>query len=209
MVVMGEVIGFPHRCAKLRYVMGISIASLNKFVAAFLVGVALALPAAGEGTDRAEVQRLLGELAKPDQPGWQQIEDTILREWAKSGSPAMDLLLQRGTEALESGDLEAAIAHLTALTDHAPEFAEGWNARATAYFHADEYGLAMEDIRRVLALNPDHFAALSGLAIILRELGYDAESLAAYRALEGIHPHRPEVREAIERLEKTVEGQRL
>lgn len=189
--------------------MGINSTSLNRFVAALLISAALSLPAPAQTTGQAEVDRLLDELAKPRQPAWAQIEDSILREWSKSGSPAMDLLLKRGTDAMEAGDLETAIAHLTALTDHAPDFAEGWNALATAFFMEGEYGLAIEDIRRTLALNPRHFGAMSGLAIILEELGYDKDALEAYRAVEAIHPHRPEVREAIERLEKTVEGERL
>ena len=82
----------------------------------------------------------------------------------------MDLLLQRGQEAMEAGDLDAAIEHFTALTDHAPDFAEGWNARATAFFQDERYGPALADIERTLALNPDHFGALMGLAMILEQL---------------------------------------
>ncbi|NDR56098.1 tetratricopeptide repeat protein [Pseudoruegeria sp. M32A2M] len=156
-----------------------------------------------------EVERLLGELAKPEQPGWSQIEDSILQQWSKSGSPAMDLLLRRGTAALESGDMKAAVEHLTALTDHAPDFAEGWNARATVFFHMGELGLSLEDIRHTLALNPNHFGALMGLAVIFEELGHEDEALEAYRAVEAIHPHRPELHEAMERLSKTVEGEHL
>ncbi|MFV0358588.1 tetratricopeptide repeat protein [Tropicimonas sp.] len=189
--------------------MGTKIPFLNQFVTAFLAVTVSVFPALAEMPANPEAERLLRELAKPDQPGWRQIEDSIVREWSKSGSPAMDLLLQRGTEAMEAGDTDAAIAHLTALTDHAPDFAEGWNARATAFFHAGEPGLSLGDIGRTLALNPSHFGALSGLAIILEELGNERESLGAYRMLQAIHPHRPEVREAIERLEKTVEGENL
>src|SRR5690606_3470319 len=99
----------------------------------------------------------------PDNAEWRLAEADILREWSKSGSPAMDLLLKRGREAMEAGDLKAAIEHLTALTDHAPEFAEGWNARATAYFLAGAFGPSVDDIRHTLALNPRHFGALAGL----------------------------------------------
>jgi tetratricopeptide (TPR) repeat protein len=189
--------------------MGRIIASLNRFLFACAATVLLCLPAAAQGADSAEIERLLGELAKPDQPGWQQIENSIVREWSKSGSPAMDLLLHRGEKALEENDIDTAIGHFTALTDHAPDFAEGWNARATAFFMADEYGLSLADIQRALALNPKHFGALSGLAIILQELGYDREALEAFRAVEAIHPHRPNVKDAIERLEKEVEGERI
>ncbi|MBM7066592.1 hypothetical protein IU397_03190 [Actibacterium sp. 188UL27-1] len=157
----------------------------------------------------SELDRLFAELAKPEQAGWKQIEETIWIEWSKSGSPSMDLLLRRGRKALEGDDLAGAIEHFTALTDHAPGFAEGWNARATAYFHAGLYGPSIEDIRRALALNPRHFGALSGLAIMMEELQLEQKALEAYRAVEAIHPHRPNVKDAIERLEKKLEGQRI
>jgi tetratricopeptide (TPR) repeat protein len=83
----------------------------------------------------------------------------------------MDLLLQRGKDAMAAGDFPAAIEHLTALTDHAPDFAEGFNARATAYFQAGQLGPSIEDIARTLTLNPRHFGALSGLGMIFEDLG--------------------------------------
>jgi tetratricopeptide (TPR) repeat protein len=183
--------------------------SLRNLVAALCASALFGLPALAQGTDSAEVDRLLGELAKSEQPGWRQIENSILREWSKSGSPAMDLLLRRGTEALESGDLDVAVEHLTALTDHAPDFAEGWNARATVFFQMGEYGLSLEDIRRTLELNPRHFSAMSGLGVIFESLGYEKEALEVYRAVQAIHPHRPELQEALDRLERTVEGENL
>lgn len=209
MVVITGVIGFSRNRARLRTVMVSYASTLNKFVTALLAALVIGLPASGQGMNQAEVERLLGELAKQDQPGWQQIEDSIHREWSKSGSPAMDLLLKRGLEAHESGDLDAAAEHLTALTDHAPDFAEGWNARASVFFHMGELGLAVEDIRQTLLLNPTHFMALVGLAVIFEELGHEEEALQAWREVEAIHPHRPELHEALERLEKEVEGEHL
>ncbi|MEO1308135.1 MAG: tetratricopeptide repeat protein [Pseudomonadota bacterium] len=148
-------------------------------------------------------------LGKTGQPGWKQIEQTIWIEWSKSGSPSADLLLRRGRDAMEEDEIAVAIEHLTALTDHAPDFPEGWNARATAYFRAGLYGPSLEDIHRAISLNPRHFGALSGLAIILEELRYETEALEAYRAVQAIHPHRPNIKDAIERLEKKLEGRAL
>lgn len=121
----------------------------------------------------------------------------------------MDLLLQRGRKAMEAGETDIAIEHFTALVDHAPDFAEGWNARATAYFSAGLYGPSIQDIRTTLDLNPRHFGALSGLGIILDELGYEEEALNAYREVKKLHPNRPNVDDAIERLEKQVLGSTL
>lgn len=185
--------------------MGKKRNSLKIAVAAILLAPALH----AQGADTEEVDRLFSELAKPEQPGWQQIEDAIALEWSKSGSPAMDLLLQRGRNALEDEDYDAAIEHLTALTDHAPEFAEGWNTRATAYFRAGYYGLALEDITRTLALEPRHFGAMFGLATIFRELGREEDALEVLRLVQDLNPHRPNVNEGIDQLSQALEGQQL
>ncbi len=152
---------------------------------------------------------LFERLADADPQDARRIEREIWSEWSKSGSPAMDLLLERGRQAMQAGDIPAAIEHLTALTDHAPEFAEGWNALATAYFQAGEYGPSIEDIGRTLTLNPRHFGALSGLGMIFEQLGDEPRALAAYRAALAIHPQLEGIRESMERLEAKAAGQKL
>ncbi|MCB1367399.1 MAG: hypothetical protein KDK00_06540, partial [Rhodobacteraceae bacterium] len=98
--------------------------------AAVALGLAL-LPGQGFADD---LDTLFQQLADPGTANWQTVERDIEIQLALSGSASADLLLRRGQEALEAQEYEAAIDHLTALTDHAPEFAEGWNSRATAYF---------------------------------------------------------------------------
>lgn len=138
-----------------------------------------------------------------------QIERRIYEIWSQSGSPSMDLLLTRGRDALEAGDSVLAIRHFTALIDHAPDFAEGYNGRATAYFQLGRYGLSLEDIRKTLELNPRHFSAMSGLALILEELGEKETALEAWREVERMHPNREGLQDAIRRLEREVEGETL
>lgn len=154
----------------------------------------------------AKLDELFARLKNTDEAGARQIEREIWIEWSKSGSPAMDLLLQRGKAALEAGDTETAIGHFTALIDHAPEFAEGWNARATAYYTAGLLGPSVSDIGRALALNPRHFGALSGLGMIFEELGKPEKALEVYRKVLEIDPYAEGVPEAIERLSATTEG---
>jgi Flp pilus assembly protein TadD len=146
---------------------------------------------ASDGSSR--IAELLTQLQDPETENWRRVERQIMNEWSKSGSPAMDLLLQRGRDALARGETQAAIEHLTALTDHAPDFAEGWNARATAFFQAGLYGPSVEDIGRTLTLNPRSFRRASGLAIILEQTGREETALEAYRAALAIHPHQPGV----------------
>jgi Flp pilus assembly protein TadD len=174
------------------------------FAAVLCLGLAPGAGPAAAGPD--ELDALFARLKSPVLPEWQAVEQAIWDEWSKSGSPAMDLLLERGRAAMAAGDLEAAIAHFTALTDHAPGFPEGWNARATAFFMRGDYGLSLADIRMVLALEPRHFGALSGLGTILEEIGYPEQALAAWRAAQAIHPHSPGISEAIRRLERRLSG---
>ena len=179
---------------------------LNSFVAALLL-LFFAMSAAQAQT--AALDDLFTRLESSDAAEAGRIEREIWLEWSKSGSPSMDLLLQRGRDAIEAGDLPAAIEHLTALTDHAPDFAEGWNARATAYFMAGEFGPSIDDIGHTLALNPRHFGALAGLGMIFEEIEKPEKALEVYRAALAIHPHMEGVLDSVKRLETETAGQDL
>ena len=177
--------------------------SILKYVVTALL---ISAPAAA---DDSELEALFEGLKGADPSAAVQIEGRIYEIWSQSGSPSMDLLLTRGRDALEEGDNIKAIRHFTALIDHAPDFAEGYNGRATAYFQVGRLGLSLEDIRQTLRLNPRHFAAMSGLALILEELGHKEDALAAWREVEKLHPNREGLKDAITRLEREVEGETL
>lgn len=182
---------------------------LNPAVAA-LTGFLLAAPVMASETGAGdEVAALLTELQKPDQQGWQRLERQITRAWSRSGSASADLLLQRGRDAMRAGQTAAALDHFTALIDHAPEFAEGYHARATAWFMDGKLGRAMDDLRAALAYNPDHFSALAGLGRIFEDLREFERAREAYRAAVAIHPHRTDVKNALDRLDRRLDGTAL
>lgn len=160
---------------------------------------------AGEST----LDDLMAQLLEADPVTAGRIEGEIHLEWAKSGSASADFLLKRGRDALERGDLDAAISHFTALVDHAPEFAEGWVARAGAYYLADLLGPAVLDLEMALTLNPQHYDAIFGLGAIFEAIEKPTEAYAAYSQVIAIHPHHPDVPEALQRLEPLVKGQEL
>ena len=175
-------------------------------VTAFVISLAAALPIQA---DEAELEALFEGLRGEDPVAAAQIESRIYDLWSQSGSPSMDLLLDRGRTALAEGDAKLAVEHFSALIDHAPTFAEGYNARATAFFQTQQYGLSLADIRQTLTLNPRHFGAMSGLALILEEIGRPEDALAAWREVEALHPHREGLKDALLRLEREVEGAKL
>lgn len=133
----------------------------------------------------------------------------IRGEWMKSGSAAIDLLLSRGEEALHAGNHAAAIEHLTAAIDHAPDFAEPYHLRATAYYLTGNVGPALADLGRALQLNPQHFGAMQGLAVLLEEIGRREQALEVFRAVLVINPTDPDIVAAVARLERSLDGQTL
>ncbi len=179
----------------------------NRVVAALLPLLFLVPPA--QAADPARLEGFYQRLkdAAPDEAA--RIEAEIRIEWAKSGSPAFDLLLQRGTDALDGGDYRTAAEHFTALLDQDPGFVEARASRAMAYFMAGEVGPALADLAQVLQEDPRRFDALAGVGTILEETGDKPRALAAYRAAAAIHPHMPDVNDAIVRLAKELEGQEL
>lgn len=177
---------------------------LKRYVAALAVA---AMPAAAQDAPPS-LDELLGELSRPD-ADHEAVGDRIGALWSRSGSAALDLLLRRGREALEEGDHEAAIDHLSALIDHAPDFAEGYNTRATAYYADGRVGEALSDIVRALELEPRHFGALAGLGFVMEDLGHERDALRAYRAAAELHPGIETVNDAIARLEAEAEGETL
>ena len=130
------------------------------------------------------------------------IEGEITRIWSHSGSPAMDLLLSRGNAALQAEDYPTALEHFSALIDHAPDFAEGWNGRATTFYLMGEYALSIADVERVLALEPRHFGALSGLAFMFEAMEEPELALQALHMVQKLNPNRPNINDAVKRLEQ-------
>ncbi|MBC7477977.1 MAG: tetratricopeptide repeat protein [Pseudorhodobacter sp.] len=175
----------------------------NCIIAAFLL---FALPAWADATRLDDLFQQL-QTATDEEAG--QITDSIWIEWSKSGSPAMDLLLKRGRDALAAGQPDLAIQHFTALIDHAPDFAEAYNARATAYYQTGDLGPSVSDIAKTLTLNPRHFGALAGLGAIFEQLDEPAKALEVYKAALAINPHMPDIKDAVKRLETSLGGQNL
>lgn len=178
----------------------------NRIVAAVLM---IFLGAGAVVSQTPELDDLFERLPDAEAREADNIVREIWIEWSKSGSPAMDLLLERGRSAMAAGMPDVAVEHLTALIDHAPEFAEGWNARATAYFQTGDLGPSVADIGHVLTLNPRHFGALAGLGMIFEQLERPEKALEAYRAALAINPHMSDVKDAVKRLETQTAGQDL
>ena len=152
---------------------------------------------------------LFEQLQASDAKNIERLERNIWREWRRSGSDAVDFLLERGMDAMSGGDFNTAVEHFTAAIDHAPDFAEAWNMRATAYFNLDRYGPSVSDIEETLRLNPRHFGAMGGFGMILENTERPKQAMAVYKRLLKVHPHNKGAQEALARLSELLQGTAL
>jgi len=151
---------------------------------------------------------LLGHLAKAqDATQAESISEAIQSLWLQSGSDTIGVLMGRSAKAIGDQKNELALKLLDAVVELAPDYAEGWNRRAYVFFLDNDYENAVEDLRRALALEPNHFKALEGLARILRETGQKKAALKAYRELLKVNPFQEGAKQAVDELSVEVEGQ--
>ncbi|MBD0866033.1 MAG: tetratricopeptide repeat protein [Rhodobacteraceae bacterium] len=166
-------------------------------------------PLAAQTSGLRDEDELLRLLADSDPANAAHVDRQLQALWEKTGSPSMDMLMKRGRDAMDVENYRTAIEHLSALTDHAPDFAEGWRLRASAFFEVGRYGPAIADLEIALALNPRNYNTILDLGTILELFGDEKRAYAAYERAQAIHPHHKGISKAMERLKPRVAGQAL
>jgi tetratricopeptide (TPR) repeat protein len=158
--------------------------------------------------DRTKNLEFLFEALKaaPDADSAKLVEGRIWALWLASGSDTTDLLMSRVKSAMDNKDNALAIKLLDAVTRLRPDYVEGWNRRATLRFAEKDYGGALADIQQVLAREPRHFGALSGLGVIMQELGEDKLALEAFRRALAVNPNLQKIPDFVKTLAEKVEG---
>ncbi len=161
------------------------------------------------GVERAKMlDNLYALLATAaDEQAAEQTSKAILRLWATSGSDTVTVLMGRAVKAMQDKNQGLALRLLDAIVEQAPDYAEGWSQRAHVLYLENQPRRAVGDLRRALALDPNHFRALSALGHILREYGEKNGALTAYRKLLEVHPFAEGARQAVQELEREVRGQ--
>jgi len=128
--------------------------------------------------------------------------------WARSGDAAIDELMGRGTEEMQSGQHAKAIETFTSVIRARPEFAEGWNRRATVYYLAGDYQRSIADCAEVLKRNRLHFGALSGLGQIYFQMQDYDQALAWFRRALDVNPNMTGVELNIKGIEELLRDKR-
>ena len=158
-------------------------------------------------TTQHSLESLLGDLAvAPDAETAKPIEQAILREFLATESPTIELLMSRVAVTIQEKKYNTALALLDNIIELDPGYAEGWNKRATVNYLLDDYVAALRDVERALALQPNHFGAVYGLGILMREFGARDLALDAFERALSINPFLENAQKAVENLEPEIKG---
>ena len=156
----------------------------------------------------ADVKLLVNALRDDDRDVRDQAEQAMWRIWSRSGNPEVDRLYQKGVAQMEAGDLQQSIVTFTRIIELKPEFAEGWNKRATLYFLVGEMRKSLADCDEVMKRNPYHFGALAGYVQIYLRLEYYDRALDYSRRALLINPNMDGVKRIMEMVERMQEQRR-
>lgn len=154
------------------------------------------LPAsAAPYADPASLDALFAALkAAPNPVVADEITVQIWKLWFSPNVPALADEMTKSSDAQAAGDLEGAKAILDQVVAGYPDYAEGWNQRATVEYELNDLSDSLDDIARTLALEPRHFGALSGRVLIYLQQGRRADALKDVLAALAIHPFLSEKR---------------
>jgi hypothetical protein len=156
------------------------------------------------------IEFLFGALkAAPDDTSAKAVEDRIWAVWTSAGNETTNILMSRAKKAMDDKDYELALKLLDAVIEIKPDYTEAWNRRATVYFMKKDYANSLADIGKVLTREPRHFGALSGLGLIMQDIGDDKRALDAYRKALEVYPRLKGITDRVKSLEEKVDGRNI
>jgi tetratricopeptide (TPR) repeat protein len=136
-----------------------------------------------------DVPALLARLRDPDEDVRAIAERAIWVIWSRSGNPQTDALFLDGIAQLNAGQFKEGIATFSRVIAMAPEFAEGWNKRATVYFLVGDFERSLKDCDEVIKRNPHHFGALAGYGQIYMQLDDYERAIEYFKRALAVNPN--------------------
>jgi tetratricopeptide (TPR) repeat protein len=186
-------------------------------VALFLLGTGL-MPAVADDAAQASfasarqsrLDKLFSDLRhERNEQAAERIANRIWVEWSQSGSASIDLMMQWAQKAADAQKYDEALDFLDEVVTLQPDYAEGWNRRATVHFMMKNYAKSMADIEKTLELEPRHFGALSGLAQIMANTGRKQAALEAWQRVLAIYPMMRSAQDQVSTLSEELAGEAI
>lgn len=180
---------------------------MGRLAAIVAIGLLLATSAAAQETGReTELDGLFAQLREAESAeAANALQQKIEAIWHDADSASMNLIFLRAKSAMERGHLHTALEHLDDLVRLEPDFAEGWNARATVHYYLGNYHESRNDITETLRREPRHYGALSGLGLVYMAQREPSAALRSYRAALEVHPWLEGSRTMVEQLSDMLE----
>jgi len=166
---------------------------------------AAALAQVGEPDDAPVLVRALRDA---DAQVRRLAERALWAVWSRSGDATIDHILEIGVAQMREGQIEASVETFSDIIRRRPDFAEGWNKRATAYYLLGDWRRSAADCDEVLKRNPQHFGALSGYGMIWLQLDQPTRALARFEEALAVNPNLDSVQETIDALRALLLRQR-
>ena len=173
------------------------------FRCAMVLG-ALTMAAHADQRD-SRLPALFGQLkAAPSSDTAAAIQQRIWSIWMEAGDPEIDKLMAAGDAAMSAREFPTALDAFNRIIKQRPDFAEGWNRRATLYYLMGEYQKSLDDIDRVLKLEPRHFGALSGRGLVDIKLERMDDAAKAYERYLEVDPRNEDARQTLEMIDAVL-----
>ncbi len=174
-------------------------------IAGFTAADALALPTVEDSPSAQKLDQLFSNLKTAQGIAQRsEIEQQIVAIWLKSGDPAVDQQMRYAMTAMGLNALDRALESLDIVVLTKPDYAEGWNKRATVYFMLGRYQDSLADIKTTLELEPRHFGALAGRGMIMLQLDDKEKALEAFKQAVAIDPNLTNLQAQIRALEQEL-----
>jgi tetratricopeptide (TPR) repeat protein len=132
------------------------------------------------------------------------VESAMWSVWSRSGDADVDRLFAIGVEQMSQRHLGAAVETFSRVIERRPDFAEGWNKRATVYFMLGDHRRSLADCDEVMARNPYHWGALSGYGMIYMQLDQPARAIDYLEKALAVNPNLDQVAQTIEALKSIL-----
>ena len=124
--------------------------------------------------------------------------------WYEVDNPKVIEYFEKGIQAMNLRNYPLAIRFFNNLIEEDPNFAEGWNKRATVHFMMGNFDQSMQDIIKTLELEPRHFGALDGMGLIFIHQGQFQQALDVYDKMLEIFPFSVKTMDKKERIQSFI-----
>ncbi|MBX3583925.1 MAG: hypothetical protein KF810_18715 [Rhizobiaceae bacterium] len=165
-------------------------------------------PAGTQDRQKTRVDELFAQLKRErNEKAAERIAGRIWEEWSRSGSASIDLMMGWSKNAIDSRKFDVALDFLDQVVTMRPDYAEGWNRRATVHFLMHNYAKSMSDINHTLQIEPRHFGALSGMGQIMKTSGSNELALEAWQRVLDIYPMMRSAQDEVATLSEELAGE--